>query len=165
MQLAAIDPKVAPLNSGSQAAILQQDLLHPLPYLFVHPKVVWLIALAARANVPSVVAPGLHHSEQTHEVQKAQEAAKDPRQRQIAHRLPHTLVVSIRAINLVGLLTLDLPLVLAFTGKFQRAEQGLLAGVSACVLLAVGGIWFVAQNSAEAGFMGTRASALSKALL
>ena len=68
----AINPKVPPLDGGSESSILQQDLLHPLADVLMHPIEGWLVAFASCAHVPPVISPRLHEFEETHEVQAAQ---------------------------------------------------------------------------------------------
>ena len=72
VDFSAVNPKVSPLDSGSEPSMLQQDLLHPFPYVLVHPVERGLVALASRAHIPPVVPPRLHEFEETHEVQAAQ---------------------------------------------------------------------------------------------
>ena len=78
VELAPIDPEVSPLDRGAQASILEQDLLHALAQLLVHPIVVRLVAFASRArHVPPIVFSRLHHSEETHVVQEADQGSED----------------------------------------------------------------------------------------
>lgn len=68
-QFASVDPEIAPFNCRPQAAVLQQDLLHALPQLFVDPVVVGLVAFASRTDhIPPVVLSRLHERHQTHVV-------------------------------------------------------------------------------------------------
>ena len=77
---APIDPEVSPLDRGAQAAVLRQDLLHALAQLLMHPIVVRLVAFASRArHVPPIVFSCLHHSDETHVVQEADQCPEDTR--------------------------------------------------------------------------------------
>ena len=98
IQLASIDPKISSLDSRPQPSILQQDLLHSLPEFLMHPVGGRLISFTPGTDIPAIVLPHLHDSEKTHEVEKANQGAKNTRLGQPHHA---SLFVFLRSISMM----------------------------------------------------------------